>query len=139
MNSTYTPVDSTPTAPITYTPPPIEYTPTSFAQNAPTSFAQNAPTSFAQNAPTSFAQNAPTSFAQNAPTSFAPNVSNMPMDPPQVYQENTDDINNLYINIQDYLDMLNLLYDKTKDTFISVNTVLENIKPFIYKKVNKNI
>jgi len=115
MNSTYTPVDSTPTAPITYTPPPIEYTPTSFAQNAPTS------------------------FAQNAPTSFAPNVSNMPMDPPQVYQENTDDINNLYINIQDYLDMLNLLYDKTKDTFISVNTVLENIKPFIYKKVNKNI
>ena len=131
MNSTYTPVDSTPTAPITYTPPPIEYTPTSFAQNAPTSFAQNAPTSFAQNAPTS--------FAQNAPTSFAPNVSNMPMDPPQVYQENTDDINNLYINIQDYLDMLNLLYDKTKDTFISVNTVLENIKPFIYKKVNKNI
>jgi hypothetical protein len=50
-----------------------------------------------------------------------------------------DNINNLYINIQDYLDILNSLYDKTKDTFISVNTVLENMKPFIYKKVNKNI
>ena len=54
-------------------------------------------------------------------------------------QQDTGDINNLYINIQDYLDILNLLYDKTKDTFISVNTVLENMKPYIYKKVDKNI
>jgi hypothetical protein len=47
---------------------------------------------------------------------------------------NNGDISNLYISIQDYLDILNLLYDKTKDTFISVNTILENMKPFIYKK-----
>jgi hypothetical protein len=51
---------------------------------------------------------------------------------------NNDNINNLYINVQDYLDILNSLYDKTKDTFISVNTVLENMKPFIYKKTNNN-
>ncbi len=62
----------------------------------------------------------------------------IPMPMPTSMQNNSD-INNLYINIQDYLDILNSLYDKTKDTFISVNTVLENMKPYIYKKVDKNI
>jgi hypothetical protein len=50
-----------------------------------------------------------------------------------------ENINNLYIDIQDYLDTIMLLVDKTKDTFISVNTILENMKPYIYKKVEKNM
>ena len=44
------------------------------------------------------------------------------------------DTSNLYIDIQDYLNVMNLLYDKTKDTIISVNTVLESMKPYIYKR-----
>jgi hypothetical protein len=73
------------------------------------------------------------------PTSYQPQPYQPQEYQPSLTGQNNGDINNLYINIQDYLDMLNLLYDKTKDTFISVNTVLENIKPFIYKKVDKNI
>jgi hypothetical protein len=44
------------------------------------------------------------------------------------------DTSNLFIDIQDYLNVMNLLYDKTKDTIISVNTVLESMKPYIYKR-----
>ena len=43
----------------------------------------------------------------------------------------SDDI---YIDIQDYLGAMNLLLDKTKDTFISLDTVLTNLKPYLYKK-----
>ena len=71
------------------------------------------------------------------PSSNMPNyqqpLSNMP-DYQQPSSNIPEDIGNLYINIQDYLDIINLLFDKTKDTFISVNTVLENMKPYIYRK-----
>lgn len=112
MNSTPTPISYTqPTAPITYTPPPIEYPP-SYQEYQPQ--------------PQSYQEYQP------QPQSYQPQPQPQPI-------QDTGDINNLYINIQDYLDILNLLYDKTKDTFISVNTVLENMKPYIYKKVDKNI
>jgi hypothetical protein len=119
MNPAYTPIESTTNSPIIYTPPPIEYTP-NVSQPQTQSYQPQSQTQSYQPQPQ-------TQSYQEYET------------PSQVYQENTGDINTLYIDIQDYLDVLNSLYDKTKDTFISVNTVLENMKPFIYKKVNKNI
>jgi hypothetical protein len=41
---------------------------------------------------------------------------------------------NIYIDIQDYLGVMNLLLDKTKDSFISLDTVLTNLRPYLYKR-----
>ena len=46
----------------------------------------------------------------------------------------TPEFDNIYIDIQDYLRVMNFLFDKTKDNFISLDTVLTNLKPFLYKK-----
>jgi hypothetical protein len=66
----------------------------------------------------------------------------MPVQMPQAAQTSMpiqqQNIDNIYINIQDYLNVLNLLHDKTKDSFISVDTILTNMKPYLYKKVEKN-
>jgi hypothetical protein len=102
-----------PTSPITYTPPPMYIESTS-----------------------------PPMYVEKASSStyveLTPSPTYVEKTPISTIAINNDNINNLYINVQDYLDILNSLYDKTKDTFISVNTVLENMKPFIYKKTNNN-
>ena len=102
-----------PASPITYTPPPMYVESTS-----PPMYVESIPS------PAYVEKTHSSTYVEKAPTSAV--------------AINNDNINNLYINVQDYLDILNSLYDKTKDTFISVNTVLENMKPFIYKKTNNN-
>ena len=111
-----------PTSPITYTPPPMYVESTSppmYVEKAsPPMYIESTPS------PTYVELTHSPTYVEKAPISTV--------------AINNDNINNLYINVQDYLDILNSLYDKTKDTFISVNTVLENMKPFIYKKTNNN-
>jgi len=72
--------------------------------------------------------------SQQPPISQQPNEQRYNAVSKVLSEHKYNELNNIHIDIQDYLRVMNFLYDKTKNNFISLDTVLTSLKPFLYKK-----